>query len=59
MAPNKPKPDEAVTVIKDFNEFGAISVMKEAYDDYECCGLSEESNKCKIKLFEYFSSFFL
>jgi hypothetical protein len=26
MAPNKPKPDEAVTVIKDFNEFMASSL---------------------------------
>jgi len=48
--------EEIFELIKDFNEFGAISVMKEAYDDYECCGLSEESNNCKNKLFEYFVS---
>ena len=43
-------------MFKDYNDFGAIAVLKEVFSDYENCFESEESELCKTTAFEYFIS---
>lgn len=48
--------EELFEKIKDFNDFGAITLLKEAYADYLNCSYPEKSESCKEKAFHFFNS---
>ena len=48
--------EEIFELIKEFNEFGAITILKETLSDYKKCGDKEKCEQCKKKAFEYFTS---
>ena len=48
--------EEIFELIKEFNEFGAITILKETYSDYKKCGDKEKCEACKKVAFEYFAA---